>query len=162
MEPSNEPRWLDEQERRTWLAFLGVLARLPAALDAQLQRDAAVSHFEYQVIAGLSIASEHSLRMSELAVFTGGSLARLSQAVTRLENRGWVQRSVDPDDGRYTLATLTEAGAAKVVETAPGHVDAIRRCVLDPLTKSQLTQLDNISQRITRAIERDIDSRAGE
>ena len=155
MEPSKEPRWFDEHERQAWLAILSVLARLPGALDSQLQRDADISHFEYQVISGLSIAPDRRLRISELAVFTGGSLARLSQAVTRLDKRGWVRRSTDPADGRYTLATLTDEGWAKVVETAPGHVDALRRYVFDPLSKSQIEQLAKMSQRITRAIDSD-------
>ena len=49
-----EPRWLDTEERATWLSVVSLLIKLPAALDAQLQRDAGFSHFEYSVLAGLS------------------------------------------------------------------------------------------------------------
>src|SRR3954454_20632182 len=132
---------------------MGVLIWLPAALDAQLLRDAGISHFEYQVLAMLSMSSERTLRMSELAGVANGSLSRLSRGVDRLEKRGWVARRPDPDDGRYTLATLTDAGWDTVVETAPGHVEEVRRRVFDQLTKAQVRQLGDIGNRILRAID---------
>jgi DNA-binding MarR family transcriptional regulator len=149
------PRWLDSDEQQTWLALVSVLIRLPAALDAQLQRDAGISHFEYQVLAGLSMAPQRTRRMSELAQFAEGSLSRLSQVVARLEKRGWVRRTPDPADGRYTLATLTEPGWEKVVQTAPGHVEAVRSHVFDPLTQAQQRQLHQIGERIMRTIDPD-------
>jgi len=129
--------------------------RLPAALDTQLRRDAGISHFEYEVLALLSEAPDRTLRMSELAMWAGGSLPRLSQVVTRLEQRGWARRTPDPADGRYTLATLTSQGQAKVTQAAPGHVQEVRRLVFDPLTKAQSRQLAEISRRIIRAIDPD-------
>ena len=150
-----EPSWLDADQQRTWLTLGGMLARLPAAIDAQLQRDAQLSHFEYQVLAGLSMAPERTLRMSVLAAFAEGSLARLSQVVARLEKRDWVRRTPDPVDGRFTLAILTDSGMDKVVATAPGHVAEVRRLVFDTLTKAQQRQLYDIGRRIVRAIDPD-------
>src|SRR5215472_12380939 len=151
MDTPPEPRWLDPDERLIWLALGSVLIRLPGALDSQLQRDAGISHFEYQVLAGLSEAPDRTLRMSVLAILAEGSLSRLSQVVSRLEQRGWVRRTPDPADGRYTLATLTDTGWDKVVQAAPGHVQTVRSLVLDPLTKAQVRQLTDIGARITRA-----------
>jgi len=107
------------------------------------------------VLALLSEAPGRTLRMSELAMWAGSSLPRLSQVVARLEQRGWVRRTPDPADGRYTLATLTRTGQAKVTQAAPGHVREVRRLVFDPLTKTQARQLREIGQRITRAIDPD-------
>src|SRR5437016_1202500 len=120
-----EAHWLNDEERRAWLALTSVLIRLPTALDTQLRRDAGISHFEYAVMAGLSEAPNRTLRMSDLAVLSEGSLSRLSQVVSRLEQKKWVRRMPDPGDGRYTLARLTAAGWRKVVQTAPGHVEAV-------------------------------------
>ena len=155
MEAPQEPRWLDAEERQAWLALASALNRLPAALDAQLRRDAGISHFEYQVMALLSDAPGFTLRMSELAMMAEGSLPRLSQVVARLEQHGWVRRTPAPADGRYPLATLTEQGRAKVTEAAPGHVQEVRRLVFDPLTKTQSRQLREISRRIMRAVDPD-------
>jgi DNA-binding MarR family transcriptional regulator len=153
--PPEEPRWLNEDELETWFALVSVLTRLPAALDRQLQRDAGISHFEYQVLAVLSETPERTMRMSRLALIADGSLSRLSQVVTRLEKRGWVSRAPDPTDGRYTLATLTDAGWEKLVAAAPGHVEEVRRLVFDPMTKAQRRQLRDIGRRITTAIDPD-------
>jgi DNA-binding MarR family transcriptional regulator len=155
MDAPQEPRWLDAEESQAWRAVAKTLERLPAALDAQLRRDAGISHFEYQVLALLSEAPGRTLRMSELAMWAGSSLPRLSQVVARLEQRGWVRRTPDPADGRYTLATLTGKGQAKVTQAAPGHVQEVRRLVFDPLTKTQSRQLREIGRRISHAIDPD-------
>jgi DNA-binding MarR family transcriptional regulator len=153
MDDTPEPRWLDQDERQAWIALISMLTRLPGALDAQLQREAGISHFEYQVMVCLSESPDRTLRMSVLAMLVEGSLPRLSQVVSRLEKRGWVRRVPDPDDGRYTLAILTDDGSAKVTQIAPGHVGEVRRLVFDPLTKPQVRQLQQISRRIIRAID---------
>ena len=86
--------------------------------------------------------------MSEVAALANGSLTRLSRTVDRLDKRGWVMRRPDPDDGRSTLAVLTDAGWDKVARTAPGHVAEVRRLVFDPLTRTQVRQLQEIAERI--------------
>jgi DNA-binding MarR family transcriptional regulator len=155
MNDAQEPSWLDAEESQAWRALAKTMFRLPAALDAQLRRDAGISHFEFEVLALLSEAPDRTLRMSALAMWAGGSLPRLSQVVARLEQRGWVRRTPDPADGRYTLATLTDPGQAKVTQAAPGHVREVRRLVFDPLTKTQSRQLGEIGRRIIRAIDPD-------
>jgi DNA-binding MarR family transcriptional regulator len=153
MGTAEEPRWLDPEEQDTWLAVLAMAIWLPDAIDAQLQRDAGISHFEYQVMAMLSMSPEHTRRMSEVAALANGSLTRLSRTVDRLEKRGWVTRRPDPDDGRATLAVLTDTGWEKVVATAPGHVTEVRRLVLDPLTRTQVRQLHEIATRIRQVVQ---------
>lgn len=132
MDTVDEPRWLDDEEYQAWVAFSIALIRLPVALDAQLQRDAGLSRFEYETMAGLSMADERTMRLSELATIVEGSLPRLSQVVTRLEKHGWVRRDTDPTDGRYTVATLTDEGYDKVVaadtRTCEGRTYLRLRC----------------------------------
>ncbi|HAM45751.1 MAG TPA: MarR family transcriptional regulator [Propionibacteriaceae bacterium] len=153
MDDPAEPRWLTAEERQAWLTLMAVVMRLPTALDAQLRAEADLSYFEYSVMAMLSEGPNHTRRMSVVAALTEGSLPRLSQVVARLEKRGYITRSPDPDDGRYTLASLTEAGWQKVVATAPGHVEEVRRLVFDPLNQSQVRQLAAIAGRISSAID---------
>lgn len=155
MEELEEPQWLDAEELRTWFVFGTMFTRLPDVLDAQLQRDAGISFFEYQVMSRLSMSPQRTRRMSELAALANGALPRLSRAVDRLDKRGWVTRRPDPDNGRYTLAVLTDAGWEKVVATAPGHVAEVRRVVFDPLTRAQARQLREIATRIGEAVHPD-------
>jgi DNA-binding MarR family transcriptional regulator len=159
VETAEQAPWLTEEELPTWLALVGVLIKLPSALDEQLQREAGMSHFEYLALMGLSRHEGHSVRMSELAVLTNGSLSRLSQVISRLEKRGWVRRAPDPTDGRCTLAILTDAGLEKLHSTMPRNAEAIRRLVFDPLTKAQVRQLQEITHRIIRAIDPSIADR---
>lgn len=150
METSKAPRWLTDEEREAWLALGSLATRLVPALSAHLLRDAGLSFFEYTVLVGLSEAPDRTMRMSELADRADGALPRLSQVVARMEKRGFVRRRPDPADGRSTLATLTDEGWDKLVASAPGHVEEVRRLVFDALTTAQVRQLTLIGQRITR------------
>lgn len=155
MPDSSTAPTLSGEDLQTWAALATVLEWLPAALDAQLQADAGLSHFEYGVLYALADAPERTLRMSVLAGYANSTLSRLSRAVARLEAKGWVRRTPDPGDGRYTLAILTDLGVEKCDEATPGHVRTVRRLVLDPLTQAQARQVREIGQRIMRAIRDD-------
>jgi DNA-binding MarR family transcriptional regulator len=148
-----DPEWLDETEQQAWRRLAGLFTVLPAVLDAQLQRDVGMTHFEYGVLSALSEAPDRTLRMGCLAGLSNGSLSRLSHVARRLETKGWLTRRPDPEDGRYTLATLTGAGWDKVVQAAPGHVAAVRRAVFDSLTEAQVGQLHEIGEQVLRSLE---------
>ena len=141
-------RWLTPDELSAWIRFASILELLPGALDAQLRRDADLSHFDYRVLSLLSETEGHTMRMSYLARLTNSTLPRLSHVVRRLEGHELLQREPCPDDKRAYLAHLTESGLQKVKETAPGHVSAVRENVLDALSAEQVQQLGEISARI--------------
>ncbi len=132
--------WLTPEELRAWRLFISVANLLPRQLEAPL-RAHGLTFFEYSVMAGLSDAPDRSLPMSRLAEWSNGSLSRLSHVVSRLERRGLVCRRPCPDDGRVTLATLTDAGQALMVAAAPDHVANVRELVVDRLDPEQLTAL---------------------
>lgn len=153
-EPAAVPPWLDAGELDAWRAFSALLVTLSAELDAQMQRRADLSEFEYHVLAGLSEAPDRTMRISTLADFAHGSLSRLSHLIKRLEQRGWVRREQCKGDGRATNAILTDAGWAKVLEAAPHQLDIVRSLVVDALTPTQLRQLGEMSTRILARVER--------
>ena len=146
-------RWLDPDERATWLSLSRIIVKLPSALDAQLERDADLNYFEYIVMAMLSEQDSRTLRMSQLAALSNASLSRLSHVAKRLESRGFLQRQPDPDDGRYTRAMLTDAGMEKVVGSAPGHVANVRELVFDALTPAQQRRLRDIIDAILNRVD---------
>lgn len=149
---AREPRWLDEREQRVWRGLASLAALLPAALERPLRQEEGITLYEYSTMAILSESPGRAQRLRDLANLSGGSMSRLSQVVTRLEKRGWVRREPDPDDGRTTLARLTDAGMDKVVAAAPGHVEAVRHTVIDPLTRRQQDDLLAISDRLLSAL----------
>lgn len=146
MEPVT--RWLSADEQRAWLAFLGASELLMSSLDSQLQRDAGFPHAYYAILAQLSAAPDRTLRMSQLAAVVNASPSRLSHAVSKLEEKGWVQRRQCPDDRRVTFCTLTDQGFAVLEKQAPGHVEAVRAGLFDALTPEQVTQLEAICSAV--------------
>ncbi|MFB2586462.1 MarR family winged helix-turn-helix transcriptional regulator [Herbiconiux liukaitaii] len=147
-----DPLWLTDDEGAAWRSLVTSTMWLPSALDIQLQADSGVSHFEYGVLSALSEQDDRTMRLSELARFANSTLSRLSKVVNRLGDQGWVERRPDPEDGRSTLATLTDAGFAKVVATAPGHVARVRELVFDHLTRAEVKQLGSIAAKISAAV----------
>jgi len=148
----SEPLWLTEQEQDAWLQIATIAMQLPGVLEAQLQRDAGIGFFEYSVLSWLSMAEHRTVRMSELAELSRGSLSRLSNVVKRLEQRDLVRRAPDPTNGRYTNAVLTDAGWECVVQAAPGHVDAVRQFIFDPLSAAQVQSLREVGGLIADRI----------
>jgi DNA-binding MarR family transcriptional regulator len=149
----DEVRWLEPDELQTWMTLAALMFKLPGALDYQLQRDSGLTHFEYLVLAGLSESPGRSRRMSDLAGFANGSLSRLSHVVKRLEKRGFVERYPSPEDGRITVATITDAGYDELVAAAPGHVATVRQYVIDALTPEQLRELKIIGDQILQKVD---------
>lgn len=153
LSPQDTPRWLSPEENETWLQFSEMMIRMPSALDTQLQHDAGISFYEYMVLAMLSEQSDRTLGMGHLARLTSGSLSRLSHVVKRLERQGFVTREPSPHDRRHTNAILTDAGMAKIVDAAPGHVANVRRLVFDALTPTQTQGLRDAASTIHTQID---------
>ncbi len=143
-----ETRWLTDDEQRAWRAYLGATRRVFEELDRELQRDAGMPHTYYTILVALSEAPDRTLRMSQLADASGSSRSRLSHAVARLEENGWVRRRSCPSDRRGALAVLTDEGFAALAAAAPGHVAGVRRHLFDRLTPDQVHQLRCISERV--------------
>jgi DNA-binding MarR family transcriptional regulator len=141
-----ETRWLSAEEQAAWRPFVDGVRALMDVLDRQLQADNNLPHSYFEVLIPLSEAECRTLRMSELAQATRSSRSRLSHAVARLEERGWVRRLNCPTDRRGQLAQLTDAGFAVVEAAAPGHVAAVRRYLIDRLDPEQLIALGEIGQ----------------
>lgn len=141
-------RWLTDQEQRAWRSYLESTKVLFDALDRQLQHEADMPHAYFEVLVRLSEAEQRSLRMSELAELTLSSRSRLSHAIARLEERGWVVRTKHATDGRGQIATLTDAGFGVLEAAAPNHVETVRRYVIDALSAEQLDQLAAIGESI--------------
>jgi DNA-binding MarR family transcriptional regulator len=119
-----------------------------STVEAQLLRDSGIPHGYYEILVNLSEAPGRSLRMSQLAEASISSRSRLSHAVARLEERGWVERLDCATDRRGQIAHLTDAGFAALDAAAPGHVEQVRRSVFDRLTADQVAQLEAISAAI--------------
>ncbi len=145
-------RWLSDTEQRAWRAYIESSKILFDALDRQLQREAGLPHAYFEILVRLSEADGRAMRMSELADRTLSSRSRLSHAVARLEERGWVTREECATDRRGQIASLTAAGFDVLAAAAPGHVETVRGFVIDALTSAQLAQLTAIGETIVARV----------
>ncbi|WP_432148695.1 MarR family winged helix-turn-helix transcriptional regulator [Streptomyces sp. bgisy029] len=147
-ESDEELRWLDSQEKAAWTGLISLVLLLPGKLESPLREEHGITLFEYLVLSHLSEAPRRRLRMGELAFLASGSLSRLSNVIKRCEQRGWVVRSPDPADGRYTLAELTDTGFDIVDQAAPTHLRAVRGLVLDSLSTADQKALARIAEKM--------------
>jgi len=141
-------RWLDDDEQRTWRSFLTAGRLLFDRLDRQLQRESGLPHAYYEILVRLSEAPDRTLRMSQLADSSLSSRSRLSHAVARLEAAGWVRRRACAEDRRGSFAELTPEGLAKLEESAPGHVEAVRADLFDAIDRDHQRALREISEAL--------------
>ncbi len=148
-----EEPWLDADEQRAWRRTAAVMTLLPAALDAQLQREAGLTQFSYLTMAMLSETPGRSVPMSTLAAMVSSSLSRLSHVVARLEAQGWVVREPSPESGRVTVARLTDAGMAKVEDSARGHAAEVRRLIFDALDDDGVAALACVTAAILQRLD---------
>ncbi|MET8830649.1 MarR family transcriptional regulator [Streptomyces sp. NPDC004610] len=145
--------WLSADEQRVWQAYLHATTLLEDHLDRQLQRDAGMPHIYYGLLVQLSAAPGRQLRMTQLARHAKITRSRLSHAVARLEQHGWVRREDCPSDKRGQVAVLTDAGHEVLRRTAPGHVDAVRQALFARLTPEQQKSLGEIMRIVAEGLQ---------
>jgi DNA-binding MarR family transcriptional regulator len=155
---TEQTRWLSAEEQLAWRAALQTHLLLFRQLDRDLHADG-LSHHDYEILVCLSEASDHRMRMTELADMTSQSRSRLSHQITRMQGRGLVQREECEGDKRGTWAVLTEQGMATIVRAAPRHVESVRRHFIDHLTPAQLAEIriayQPIADRLRKIRDRD-------
>ncbi len=140
--------WLSDEQQQTWRTYLEMNAALTARIERDLQQGAGMPHAYYLILVMLSEAPDRSLRMNQLAHYAMASQSRLSHAVARLEQQGWVRRERASGDRRGQLAILTDAGYDRLVEVAPSHAETVRSTVFDPLSDDQLVDFRSICQTV--------------
>ncbi|NLF03781.1 MAG: MarR family transcriptional regulator [Actinomycetales bacterium] len=150
---TTETRWLDAQQQVHWRAFLTGSAIVTAALSAQLEAEAGMSLSEYEILVRLSESEDHTLRMSQLADGLVHSRSRLTHTVRRMEDRGLVERMACEGDGRGVNCHMTAHGYEALVAAAPGHVEAVRRILVDPLTDVQFAALGEAMAAVSQSFE---------
>jgi len=153
-------RWLSGQEHRTWLYTLTAVQLLESELDRRMQREAGMPLAYYMLLAALSEAPDRTMRMGDLAAFTNASQSRLSHAVRRLEQNGWVRRERHAGDRRVVLAVLTDDGYRALAAAAPGHVRAVRELLFERLEEADLTALQDVAARVLDGVDTTGDARA--
>lgn len=143
-----EPRWLSDTEMRAWLGYRRMRRLLDLRINRDLAADAGLSEQDYDVLSILSELPDPAIRVGELSERLLWTRSGLSRHLGRMEQRGLVTREDDPDDARGTVVALTETGRGAIRDAAPGHVDSVRRHLIDRLTPAELRALGDIAEKV--------------
>lgn len=100
--------------------------------------DAGISLSDFEILALLSEAPQHRMRMNELADITVTTRSGVTRAIKRLADAGWVRQVKCEEDKRGQYAEVTESGVAKLRAGAPGHADAVRAGLFDALSPREV------------------------
>src|SRR3954447_11435880 len=119
---TGEVAWLDEEQQRSWRAFLVGTTLLMDRLDRDLREQHRLSLPEYEILVRLSEAEGNRLRMAVLADSVSHSRSRVTHTVSRGGGVGWVPRAPCLSDGGGVEAVLPEQARAALANAAPTHV----------------------------------------
>lgn len=144
---------MDDLESRAWLALVWTAELLPAALDAQLQSDSDMTHFEFMVLSTLRQAEHGSLRVKDLAGAVNSTMPRLSRVLGKLAERNLIERSGGASDGRVVNVRLTKEGRRELVRAVPAHIATVRRLVIDELTREQMQGLVDALEPLVKRLD---------
>ncbi len=146
-------RWLTAQEQHLWRGWLKLNTELASVLHRELQHDAGLSMPDFEVLVHLTDNSDGRLRVNDLARLLNWERSRLSHHITRMEHRRLVERMDCREDGRGAFVVITPQGRAAIEQAAPGHVNAVRRLMIDTLDTNEKTALAAVIDKLLTRLE---------
>jgi DNA-binding MarR family transcriptional regulator len=149
------PRWLDAREQVAWRSFLDMHARLIARLNREISDQSGISIADFSVLVQLSEHPDGRMRVLELARELRWEKSRLSHQLTRMQQRGLIERSNCTDDRRGAFVVITALGRDTVGDAAPAHVESVRHYLFDGLTDEQVDTLADISHVVSARLAAD-------
>ncbi|MFD1541576.1 MarR family winged helix-turn-helix transcriptional regulator [Nonomuraea guangzhouensis] len=149
-----ETHTLEPEEWEFWDTWMRAQRLLARELDRGLQRDCGISKAEFSVLVTLWQAPlGREMRVGELSESLDWEKSRVSHLLTRMENRGFVERTQSGADGRRTGIGLTVKGRQAAQNAILVHAGNVRRYFLDSLTPEQAAAIRTWSEQMIDHIE---------
>ena len=133
---------------QAWDSFLRAHATLVRRLQVDLAQATGLALADFDVLAQLARAGGE-LRMTDLAARALISQSGMTRRVARLVEEGLVRRANADADGRGVVVALTDAGIARLTETAPVHLRGVSDLFLAQLDDQELAVLKNALDKVT-------------
>ena len=130
-----------------WASLLQAHATLMRRLESDLERETGLALADFDVLAQLANAGGE-LRMTELAARALISRSGMTRRVARLVDEGLVRRADADADGRGVVVALTDAGVARLAETAPAHARGISKLFVAQLDGQELAVLERTLRKV--------------
>jgi len=131
-----------------WRSLLMAHATLMRQLETDLEKETGLALADFDVLAQLANAGGE-LRMTELAAQALISRSGMTRRVARLVDEGLVRRASAEVDARGVVVGLTDAGVARLTETAPVHMRGVSELFVSQLTDQELTFLETALKKVT-------------
>src|SRR2546430_5866852 len=131
-----------------WDSFLRAHATLMRSLELDLAQATGLALADFDVLAQLARAGGE-LRMTDLATRALVSRSGMTRRIARLVKEGLVRRANADTDGRGVVVALTDAGIARLTETAPVHLRRVSEMFVAQLDEQELAALKNALDKIT-------------
>lgn len=145
------PKWLDDDEMRAWRSYITTSVDLMKALEDDV-RPFGLTMGDYQLLAMISEAPDHRLRMCDLADQLRLSRSGLTRRMEGVLSNAWVARVQDDTDRRVAHAELTTKGWNLLRKVAPIHLASVRRLMIDHLSRAEIKAIGNAFTKISAAI----------
>ena len=149
MTSTEDTRWLDGDQQRSWRALVLGTTLLFDRLDDELRHAFDLSLTEYEILVRLSEREDRRLRMAQLADALAHSRSRVTHTVARMEKAGLVERCTSPEDGRGVVARMTDHGWDLLVRAAPVHVRGVREHLVDLVDPADLAALGRVMNTVS-------------
>jgi DNA-binding MarR family transcriptional regulator len=133
---------------KAWQTLLRAHATLLRRLDQDLEKQTGLALADFDVLAQLAGAGGE-LRMTELADRALISRSGMTRRVARLVEDGLVLRAHSAGDARGVVVALTDAGVARLIETAPVHSRGVFEVFVSRLEDEELAVLESALEKVT-------------
>jgi len=130
-----------------WRSLLQAHATLMRRLEMDLAQATGLALADFDVLAQLASAGGE-LRMTELAARALISRSGMTRRVTRLADEGLVRRANTDADARGVVVALTDAGVARLTETAPVHLRGVSELFIAQLDHRELALLKSALDKV--------------
>ncbi len=130
-----------------WSSLLRAHATLMRRLEVDLAQETGLALADFDVLAQLANAGGE-LRMTELAARALISRSGMTRRVARLVDEGLVRRANADGDARAVVVALTDAGVARLTETAPVHLRGVLELFVAQLDDQELTVLKSALDKV--------------
>jgi DNA-binding MarR family transcriptional regulator len=130
-----------------WDSLLRAHATLIRRLDTDLERETGLALADFDVLAQLAKAGGE-LRITELADRALISRSGMTRRVARLVADGLVRRNRASADGRGIVVALTDAGIARLAETAPVHARGISSLFVAQFEDQELALIERALRKV--------------
>ena len=134
---------------RTWLAVVRTYLLCDEVMALRLA-PLGVRIAEHEVLA--NVANEPGLSQQDLAARCFTAKSHVSALVVSLEQRGWLQREVDPGDARVRRLRLTRSGEAMARKTMAAQAEVVQAMAAQ-VSSAELLGIEAAMQRVGQALE---------